>query len=147
MYRYINAQAVKQLPYTPPHILLCADSANTRVVEYLVAFTIYIETKLPIYLPVAMSSAYSSQHLNHPGGLHPRQSSSPPSGVGAAPAGLYTTQQTLFPPALVQRINDKKEELENLIQLRELSAALAQQMEQLGEKLSTLADGTQGKQQ
>lgn len=88
-----------------------------------------------------MSSAYFPQHANHPGSFHPRQSSSPPSsGVGAA-------QQTLFPPALVQRINDKKEELENLVQLRELSAALAQQMEQLGEKLSTLADGTQGKQQ
>jgi DASH complex subunit DAD2 len=46
--------------------------------------------------------------------------------------------------ALQQRINEKRAELENLKQLRELSAGLAGQMEQLEEKLSTLSDGTQG---
>lgn len=46
--------------------------------------------------------------------------------------------------ALQQRINEKRAELENLKQLRELSAGLAGQMEQLDEKLSTLSDGTQG---
>jgi DASH complex subunit DAD2 len=47
--------------------------------------------------------------------------------------------------ALQQRINEKRAELENLKQLRELSAGLAGQMEQLEEKLSTLSDGTQGR--
>lgn len=47
-------------------------------------------------------------------------------------------------PALVARINEKKQELENLIALRDLSAGLAKQMEQLEEKLETLADGTEG---
>lgn len=47
-------------------------------------------------------------------------------------------------PALVARINEKKQELENLIALRDLSGGLAKQMEQLEEKLATLADGTEG---
>jgi hypothetical protein len=46
--------------------------------------------------------------------------------------------------ALQQRINEKRAELENLKHLRELSAGLAGQMQQLEEKLSTLSDGTQG---
>ncbi|KAI4847848.1 hypothetical protein E4T44_04282 [Aureobasidium sp. EXF-8845] len=45
--------------------------------------------------------------------------------------------------ALQQRINEKRAELDNLKQLRELSAGLAGQMEQLEDKLSTLSDGTQ----
>lgn len=47
-------------------------------------------------------------------------------------------------PALVARINEKKIELENLKQLRDLSAGLAGQMQMLEEKLATLADGTEG---
>lgn len=47
-------------------------------------------------------------------------------------------------PALMARINEKKMELENLKQLRDLSAALANQMRALEEKLATLADGTEG---
>lgn len=47
-------------------------------------------------------------------------------------------------PALVARINEKKQELENLLALRDLSAGLAKQMEHLEEKLATLADGTEG---
>jgi DASH complex subunit DAD2 len=62
-----------------------------------------------------------------------------PSTVG--PSGLGGSQQS---PALVARINEKKQELENLIALRELSAALASQMQQLEEKLETLTDGTEG---
>lgn len=46
--------------------------------------------------------------------------------------------------ALQQRIVEKKAELENLKQLRDLSAGLAGQMEQLEEKLSTLSNGTEG---
>lgn len=47
-------------------------------------------------------------------------------------------------PILVARINEKRAELENLKQLRDLSAGLAGQMQTLEEKLATLADGTEG---
>jgi DASH complex subunit DAD2 len=47
-------------------------------------------------------------------------------------------------PILLARINEKKIELENLKQLRDLSAALAGQMQMLEEKLATLSDGTEG---
>ncbi len=47
-------------------------------------------------------------------------------------------------PVLLARINEKKVELENLKQLRDLSAGLAGQMQMLEEKLSTLSDGTEG---
>ena len=45
---------------------------------------------------------------------------------------------------LAARITEKKAELEQLKQLKDLSAALATQMETLQEKLSTLSDGTEG---
>lgn len=45
---------------------------------------------------------------------------------------------------LLARINEKKAELENLKQLRDLSGGLAAQMQALEEKLSTLSDGTEG---
>ncbi|KAI0124920.1 DASH complex subunit Dad2-domain-containing protein [Xylariales sp. AK1849] len=44
---------------------------------------------------------------------------------------------------LQARINEKKAELENLRELRGLSAAVANQMEALEQKLSTLSDGTE----
>ena len=47
-------------------------------------------------------------------------------------------------PALVARVQEKKIELENLQQLRDLSAGLAGQMQMLEDKLGTLADGTEG---
>ena len=47
-------------------------------------------------------------------------------------------------PALVARIEEKKAELDNLKQLRDLSADIATQMEALEQKLSTLSDGTEG---
>ncbi|KAK1239449.1 hypothetical protein MKX07_008937 [Trichoderma sp. CBMAI-0711] len=46
-------------------------------------------------------------------------------------------------PALVARIEEKKAELENLKELRDLSANVATQMEALEQKLSTLSDGTE----
>ncbi|ERS96271.1 hypothetical protein HMPREF1624_07180 [Sporothrix schenckii ATCC 58251] len=57
-------------------------------------------------------------------------------------------RQTSVPGAstgmsLQARVNEKREELENLKQLRDLSAAVASQMEALEEKLSTLSDGTE----
>ena len=45
--------------------------------------------------------------------------------------------------ALQARVNEKRLELESLKQLRDLSAGLAGQMQQLEEKLSTLSDGTE----
>jgi DASH complex subunit DAD2 len=58
------------------------------------------------------------------------------------PAALGASQPS---PALAARINEKKQELENLMALRDLSANLATQMQQLEDKLKTLADGTEGK--
>jgi len=46
-------------------------------------------------------------------------------------------------PVLLARIEEKKAELENLKQLRDLSAGLAGQMKMLEEKLATLSDGTE----
>lgn len=54
------------------------------------------------------------------------------------------TSSTGQSPALVARIAEKKAELENLKELRDLSAAVATQMEALEQKLSTLSDGTEG---
>lgn len=47
-------------------------------------------------------------------------------------------------PALLARVNEKKAELESLKELRDLSAAVASQMEALEQKLGTLSDGTEG---
>ncbi|MCJ1405356.1 hypothetical protein MMC11_008583 [Xylographa trunciseda] len=44
---------------------------------------------------------------------------------------------------LVTRINEKKVELENLKQLKDLSSDLATQMQALEQKLATLSDGTE----
>ncbi len=46
---------------------------------------------------------------------------------------------------LMARIAEKKAELANLKQLRDLSGGLAAQMQALEEKLSTLSDGTEGR--
>ncbi|KAI1376181.1 DASH complex subunit Dad2-domain-containing protein [Hypoxylon crocopeplum] len=54
--------------------------------------------------------------------------------------GAQSTGQS---PALVARVNEKKAELENLKELRDLSAAVANQMEALEQKLATLSDGTE----
>ena len=73
--------------------------------------------------------AYPSRSLNstlrHPS----TDSSQPPSGQS---------------PVLVARITEKRAELENLKQLRDLSAGLAAQMQTLEEKLSMLSDGAEG---
>ncbi|ORY64407.1 DASH complex subunit Dad2-domain-containing protein [Pseudomassariella vexata] len=52
-------------------------------------------------------------------------------------------QSTGQSSALQARINEKKAELDNLKELRDLSAAVAGQMEALEQKLSTLSDGTE----
>ncbi|KAI0395972.1 DASH complex subunit Dad2-domain-containing protein [Xylariaceae sp. FL0594] len=55
-------------------------------------------------------------------------------------ANVQSTGQS---PALLARVNEKKAELENLKELRDLSAAVADQMEALQQKLATLSDGTE----
>lgn len=67
---------------------------------------------------------------------HVRQSSAAAGSLASNPAGQS--------PVLLARINEKKVELENLKQLRDLSGALAGQMQVLEEKLATLSDGTEG---
>jgi DASH complex subunit DAD2 len=47
-------------------------------------------------------------------------------------------------PVLVARIAEKKAELANLKDLQALSAGLADQMQMLADKLTTLSDGTEG---
>ncbi|KAI9794800.1 MAG: hypothetical protein M1816_002928 [Peltula sp. TS41687] len=64
-------------------------------------------------------------HLHRQSTIHPQASSNGPSA------------------ALQTRINEKKVELENLQQLRDLSAGLARQMQTLEEKLVTLTDSTE----
>ncbi|KAK0723170.1 DASH complex subunit Dad2-domain-containing protein, partial [Lasiosphaeria miniovina] len=54
-----------------------------------------------------------------------------------------STASTGQPTALAARVSEKKAELENLKELRNLSAALASQMEALEQKLATLSDGTE----
>ena len=61
---------------------------------------------------------------------------------GASTSGAQATGGPS--PALVARINEKKAELENLKELRDLSAGLAGQMQMLEDKLATLSDGTEG---
>jgi DASH complex subunit DAD2 len=64
----------------------------------------------------------------------------------ASTSGSLTSTSSGQSPILLARINEKKAELENLKQLRDLSAGLAGQMEMLEEKLATLSDGTEGRQ-
>lgn len=55
---------------------------------------------------------------------------------------MGASQQSMF---LQQKIADKKTELANLKDLQALSGGLADQMQMLADKLSTLSDGTEGK--
>jgi DASH complex subunit DAD2 len=67
-----------------------------------------------------------------------------PSHLRQASTSGNLTNSTGQSPVLLARINEKKAELENLKQLRDLSAGLAGQMQMLEEKLATLSDGTEG---
>lgn len=62
----------------------------------------------------------------------------------ASTSGSLASASSGQSPILLARINEKKTELENLKQLRDLSAGLAGQMQMLEEKLATLSDGTEG---
>lgn len=59
-------------------------------------------------------------------------------------SGTSTSSSTGQSPVLLARINEKKKELEDLKQLRDLSGNLAEQMSVLEEKLATLSNGTEG---
>lgn len=69
-----------------------------------------------------------------------------PSSVGGsqhmrqASVGLHGASQS---NALQARINAKRQELEDLKQLKDLSGALATQMQALEDRLGTLRDGTE----
>jgi DASH complex subunit DAD2 len=68
---------------------------------------------------------------------NPPSSRVPPSHLRSA------SHSTNASPALLSRINEKKAELASLKELQALSAGLADQMEQLEQKLGTLSDGTE----
>jgi hypothetical protein len=63
------------------------------------------------------------------------------SSISSAAAGNPSNQST---SALMARVAEKKAELASLKELQRLSAAVADQMSMLEEKLGTLADGTEG---
>jgi DASH complex subunit DAD2 len=63
----------------------------------------------------------------------------------ARPLPTHLRQASTSGNSILQaRIDEKKAELENLKQLKDLSAGLAGQMQMLAEKLATLSDGTEG---
>lgn len=69
--------------------------------------------------------------MSRPSSYHPSLSNT---------SSLHSSTQS---SALQTRINAKRAELDNLKQLRDLSATLAAQMSALEQKLSTLRDGTE----
>ena len=82
-------------------------------------------------VPTTITMSYASRPLPS----HLRQQSTSANSISASSGQS---------PVLLARINEKKAELENLKQLRDLSAGLAGQMQMLEEKLATLSDGTEG---
>jgi DASH complex subunit DAD2 len=68
-----------------------------------------------------------------------------PSHLRSASASLGGASQSSQSPVLVARIAEKKAELANLKDLQALSAGLADQMQTLADKLTTLSDGTEGR--
>ncbi|KAK3072391.1 DASH complex subunit dad2 [Teratosphaeriaceae sp. CCFEE 6253] len=68
----------------------------------------------------------------------------PSSGLNRSTNNNTSTSSNTTQSSLLQsRINEKKTELANLRQLRDLSAGLAGQMQQLEERLATLGTGTE----
>ncbi|KAF2117558.1 DASH complex subunit Dad2-domain-containing protein [Lophiotrema nucula] len=66
-----------------------------------------------------------------------------PSHLRNPSASLGGSSQSGQSPVLVARIAEKKAELANLKELQALSAGLADQMQTLADKLSTLSDGAE----
>jgi hypothetical protein len=67
-----------------------------------------------------------------------------PSHIRSQSSSLGGSQPSGQSPVLLARIAEKKAELASLKDLQALSAGLADQMQTLAEKLSTLSDGTEG---
>ncbi|KAK5688806.1 DASH complex subunit dad2 [Elasticomyces elasticus] len=78
--------------------------------------------------------------MSHRSGLPSHIRPRPSSGLALSNASTNSNPQA---SALQARIAEKKVELESLRQLRDLSAGLAAQMQQLEEKLATLGTGTE----
>ncbi|KAI5813384.1 DASH complex subunit Dad2-domain-containing protein [Pyronema omphalodes] len=57
--------------------------------------------------------------------------------------GLGAPPSQLSQPAIAARIEEKRQELESLLLLKDLSGNVARQLSELEEKLVTLADGTE----
>ncbi|KAJ4357897.1 DASH complex subunit dad2 [Didymosphaeria variabile] len=68
-----------------------------------------------------------------------------PSHIRSQSSSLGGSQPPGQSPVLLARIAEKKAELASLKDLQALSAGLADQMQTLAEKLSTLSDGTEAK--
>lgn len=67
-----------------------------------------------------------------------------PSHLRSQSSSFGGSQPSSQSPVLLARIAEKKAELASLKDLQALSAGLADQMQMLAEKLSTLSDGTEG---
>jgi DASH complex subunit DAD2 len=92
--------------------------------------------------------SYAPRHTNvHPSGFGSGYSNTSTSNTNTntsflrQPSQTQTQTQTQTQSALQTRINAKRAELENLLQLRDLSANLANQLSTLEQKLGTLKDG------
>lgn len=83
-------------------------------------------------------STYPPRYSTH----HLRQPSAAAAAAAASSASASAAQHS---PALVARINEKKQELESLLALKDHSGIMAAQMQQLQDKLATLTDGTEGR--
>jgi len=94
--------------------------------------TLQLEEELSVLLNTTAVMSYAHRQTTLPSHIRPS------SGL-ASHNPSASTQSSI----LQARINEKKVELDNLRQLRDLSAGLAGQMQQLEEKLSTLSNGTE----
>lgn len=126
-----NARSALKRALLLVRVVLCPRNRTTdgsfRAAPELNVYTISTNYNLQCSLFTTAMSAFPSRSLSS----HMRQSSFAVSGAGQS-------------PALVARVNEKRAELENLRELRDLSAAVAAQMESLEQKLAILSDGTEG---
>jgi DASH complex subunit DAD2 len=86
--------------------------------------------------------SYAPRHTNvHPSGSGYSNTSTSNTNTNTSFLRQPSQTQTQTQSALQTRINAKRAELENLLQLRDLSANLANQLSTLEQKLGTLKDG------
>ena len=123
---------------------VCVNKAPSKIPP--LATDAFADPKLIYTRPSIASASSPLTRVIYGNGIEAKMSSStrPTSRQTILPSqhtrtGSINTSQS----ALQARINEKKSELESLKQLRDLSAGLAGQMQQLEDKLSTLSDGTE----